>query len=113
MKKITKKAAAILALTLMAVMLAGAAGVAAVTNIGGEVEERDEMETAIQTAETARVYTVESVDGVIGVYYAGELVFLSDIAVSSLPTKDREALSEGIVVAEYEQVLSLLEDYSS
>lgn len=113
MKNITKKLAVTLTLATMAVTLAGAVGVTALTYNGAGTDKREVADAVSETANTDRVYTVSSIEGVIGVYYSGELVFQSDIAVSALPTSDQEALSEGIVVANYEQVLALLEDYSS
>lgn len=108
MKGATKRIAAAGILAAMALTLAGAAGVAAVTG-GGDTENVGGSDIA----DEARVYTVKAVGDVIGVYYGGELVLLTDIAVGALPTSDREALSNGIVASEYEKVLALLEDYSS
>lgn len=57
-------------------------------------------------------FFVRDAGGQVAVYTAsGELVRLTDIPVSSLPSADREALREGIHFTSWKEVLALLEDF--
>jgi hypothetical protein len=73
------------------------------------------------TAETAELkepedmYIIKEHDGRVAVYTAGETEpeFVLDVLVRYLPDLDREQMQEGVPVKDYDELVALLEDYSS
>lgn len=58
-------------------------------------------------------YVAQSEDGRLIVSRGGETVLRTAIDVRTLPAADREALADGIVLADAEALARLLEDYGS
>lgn len=58
-------------------------------------------------------YVIADENGKIGVYYMGELIYLTDISTTGLRAVDRDLLGRGIETSSYEDVLRLLEDFGS
>lgn len=60
-------------------------------------------------------YLIREYDGRLAVFHGGseepELVF--DVFVHTLPEYDRGQLKQGVAVQSYEELISLLEDYTS
>ena len=66
------------------------------------------------TDAASECYCLRTVNGKIGIYTAeGYLVRLLDVLVDDLPPTDREALSKGICVGSWREVISLLQDYTA
>ena len=76
--------------------------------------EEDDLPTAGEVEGTAGGYVVRTVGERIAVYTnTGALVRLLEINPAHLPAPDREALAKGIALDRWEDVLSLIEDYSA
>ncbi|MBR5485083.1 MAG: hypothetical protein IKV41_01060 [Oscillospiraceae bacterium] len=60
-------------------------------------------------------YIIAEYEGKLAVFLPNRVTpkKVFDIYVSTLPQKDREDLAKGVGAADYTQLLSLLEDYSS
>jgi len=59
------------------------------------------------------VFCVREVNGKIGIYTSdGCLIRLLDVCVATLPEKERQALSEGICVCSWRELIALMQDYS-
>ncbi len=74
-----------------------------------------EPEGESETMETEKrvTYTVKSHEGRIGVFVDGELSYLLDVYINTLPKSDRYLLEEGIVVYSEAELRSIIEDYTA
>ncbi len=99
------------AAVLGALSLTSAASAAAV--VSNAAPRSVYSETAVEETLAHDGYTVKAVNGNIGVYYMSELIFETDISVATLRESDRESLVNGVDTDNYEEVLRLLEDFSS
>jgi len=68
-----------------------------------------------EESEAAHGYVLREHQGRIGVFTgnAGEPDMVLDVLVKYLPEYDRQILGEGIPVDSYEQLVALIEDYTS
>ncbi len=80
-----------------------------------EIPKREEdLPTSGNVENTEVGYVVRTANDRIAVYTAeGALVQLLEINPAHLPAADREALSDGIALARWEDVLSLVADYTA
>lgn len=70
--------------------------------------------TPVVPASTTELpYIAQAEEGRLVVSRGGEIVIRTDIDVRTLPAADREALADGIVLADAEALARLLEDYGS
>lgn len=73
--------------------------------------------TSAGTEETDVLYDafcVREVNGKIGIYTSdGYLIRLLDVQVETLPEADREALSKGICVNSWRELISMIQDYTA
>jgi len=83
------------------------------------IEQNPGLEVFTELAEE-NIFLVSSRDGLIVVYYApkdGEsashLRTITNISTAALPQEEQERLAEGIAVYSEDELLRLLEDYSS
>ena len=58
-------------------------------------------------------YVAEGEDGRLVVSRGGEIVIRTDIDIRTLPSADREALEDGILLSDAQALARLLEDYGS
>lgn len=70
-------------------------------------------EPAVTATASAEPYVAQSSEGRLVVTRGGEIVIRTDIDVRSLPSADREALEDGILLPDAQSLARLLEDYSS
>lgn len=68
---------------------------------------------AVSVAASAEPYVAQSEDGRLVVTRGGETVLRTGIDVRTLPSADRDALSDGIVLEDELALARLLEDYGS
>ena len=77
-------------------------------------QEENEQPTMGKVDDSTEGFVVRSVNGRIAVYdQSGFLVRLLEINPTHLPATDREALARGITLSRWEDVLSLIEDYTA
>ena len=58
-------------------------------------------------------FVVRELDGKIGIYTAdGQLLKKIDVSVSLFPKADREALAKGIEVGSWQELITLIQDYT-
>ena len=75
---------------------------------------KEELPTVDRVDEPRDRYVVRSVNDLIAVYTeTGSLVRLLEIDPAHLPAADREALANGITLDRWEDVLSLIADYTA
>ncbi len=101
---------------LSAALLSAAFSAAVVfTALPDATEAKDGLIAAPAAAQDAVAdkYTVADENGKIGVYYMGELMYLTDIRTDGLREIDKDLLGRGIETSSYEDVLRLLEDFGS
>jgi len=72
-----------------------------------------EVPTNTPPAEGEKTYTIKEFDGKIGVFEGDALIRIVDVDLSTFRAEDRNLLREGIKVTTREEVLGILEDYSS
>lgn len=70
-------------------------------------------EPAVAATASAEPYVAQSSEGRLVVTRGGEIVVRTDIDVRSLPSADREALEDGILLPDAQALARLLEDYGS
>lgn len=70
-------------------------------------------EPAVTATASAEPYVAQSSEGRLVVTRGGEIVIRTDIDVRSLPSADREALEDGILLPDAQSLARLLEDYGS
>ena len=70
-------------------------------------------EPAVAATASAEPYVAQSSEGRLVVTRGGEIVVRTDIDVRSLPSADREALEDGILLPDAQSLARLLEDYGS
>lgn len=63
--------------------------------------------------ETGTAYSLRNYKGWIGIYHGEELLCCSEILVDTLPDSDRTLLETGIEAQSWDNLLLLLEDFSS
>lgn len=68
---------------------------------------------AIPASTTELPYVAQSEDDRLVVSRGGEVVIRTDIDVRALPSADREALEQGILLSDEQALARLLEDYGS
>ena len=57
-------------------------------------------------------FCMRETNGKIGIYCDdGQLISLLDVSVQTLPIKDQKALSHGIYVTSWDELISLIQDY--
>jgi hypothetical protein len=73
------------------------------------------VETAEEPEEPKYMYVIKEHEGRVAVYPAGEAEpeLVLDVLVRYLPDLDRQQMQDGIPVADYDELVSLLEDFSS
>lgn len=74
-----------------------------------------ESETTQMPLEIETVYRFTATDGKIGIYKddADTPICVLDVLVSTLPKSDRTMLKKGITVKSYNEMVKLIEDYTS
>ena len=73
-----------------------------------------EVSGGTDTTDTAEGFCLRESNGSIGVYTTdGYLVKLLDVSVSTLPFAARQALQKGITVGSWEELIGLIQDYTS
>ena len=74
-----------------------------------------ESESEPEKEETVKriVYTVKSYEGRIGIFENGELTYLLDVYINTLPKTDRKLLEEGIVAYTEAELRDIIEDYTA
>ena len=70
-------------------------------------------EPAVTATASAEPNVAQSSEGRLVVTRGGEIVIRTDIDVRSLPSADREALEDGILLPDAQSLARLLEDYGS
>lgn len=70
-------------------------------------------EPAVTATASAEPYVAQSSEGRLVVTRGGEIIIRTDIDVRSLPSADREALEDGILLPDAQSLARLLEDYGS
>lgn len=75
----------------------------------------DSVQVSTNTAQSEKLtFCVRESNGKIGIYTAdGLLLKVLDVAVETLPEADREALKNGITVASWQELISLIQDFTS
>lgn len=91
---------------------------ACVEDLNAALEESDSIPTSSDTSTPtdtlADSFCVREVNGKIGVYTSdGYLVHLLDVSVDTLPAADREALSAGICVGSWRELIAIIQDYTA
>ena len=98
---------------------------ALVNDLNGCVEELNEVisskEDSVEvsanpdtSAGADDTFYLREINGNIGIYTSdGYLIKLLDVSVETLPSADREALSQGISASSWKELLSLIEDYTA
>jgi len=76
-------------------------------------EPESETKKEDPDTEEQKVYTVKSYEGRIGVFENGELSYLLDVYVNTLPKTDRRLLEEGVVAYSEEELRDIIEDYTA
>ena len=72
-----------------------------------------DSETESETEERQVVYTVKSYDGRLAICVNGEISYILDVYINTLPKTDKALLEEGIVVYSERELYRIIEDYSS
>ena len=87
-----------------------------VEKLNGSLEKDDSVEVSVgkdQDGGASDGFRLCEVNGKIGVYTSdGHLIKLLDIAVSTLPSAAREALAQGITFQSWQELASLIQDYT-
>lgn len=111
MKKGWRTAAACVVIYILS--FGGAAAVLRPERETGEIT--GETEVTVEKTASERAYTVREHNGVVAVFTDnGEApVFETDIPIDGLRQTDRQLLANGINLASYREVLSVLEDFGS
>ncbi|MBR3893736.1 MAG: hypothetical protein IKJ35_01165 [Clostridia bacterium] len=91
---------------------------ACLANINTEQPDSDSLPTmgdsSAQTPPPTEAFCLKEANGKIGVFTSdGYLVRLLEVSVDSLPPADREALSVGITVGSWRELMSLIQDYTA
>lgn len=73
----------------------------------------EDSETESETEERQVVYTVKSHDGRLAICVNGEISYILDVYINTLPKTDKALLEEGIVVYSERELYRIIEDYSS
>ncbi len=84
----------------------------AAESVAGIAEENDASKPPL---EDGNMYIVKEHEGRVAVFTAGESEpeVVLDVFVQYLPDLDREQMAEGIPVKDYNELVALLEDYTS
>jgi len=91
-----------------------ATAIALITGLAAAAASAAELQADIAAIETPQaVFTVRNVDGNLVVESDAQPQRFTEIDASALRKYDRELLEIGIEVAGYENLLSLLEDFSN
>ena len=79
-----------------------------------EITEKESTDIA-KAAEAAPIYLLADTEGKIGIYKNDDQnpVYILDVLVSTLPKSDRAMLKEGITVSSFEELVMLVQDYTS
>lgn len=77
--------------------------------------ERSASSAPVQRQKQEYAYILKAHEGRVAVFPAGssEPEFVYDVLVKYLPDYDRQQMEEGIPVRDYDELVSLLEDYTS
>lgn len=94
-------------------LVACAAAIALITGLAAAAASAAELQAELAAATETEVFTVRSVDGRLAVESDAQAPRITQIDASALREYDRELLENGIEVAGYENLLSLLEDFSN
>lgn len=68
---------------------------------------------AVPASAAALPYIAQSVDNRVVISRGGETILRTEIDVRTLPTADRDALAQGVALADEQALARLLEDYGS
>lgn len=81
------------------------------------IDTSDSIEVSVGTdtkGTTDGGFCMRDTNGTVGIYTSdGYLVKLLDVSVSTLPPAAREALAKGITVGSWEELISLIQDYTA
>ena len=86
-----------------------------VAELNEAITKEDSISASVNTESTAELtFLLRETEGKIGVYASnGELLKILDVSLEELPQSDREALSAGISVKSWRELISLIQDYTS
>lgn len=76
-------------------------------------EPESESDEITYETEKKMIYTVKTCEEKIGIFVDGELLYMLDVYIKTLPKADRILLEEGIVVHSESDLREIIEDYSS
>ena len=74
-------------------------------------ESQPVFENTTVTTNEDKIYTVKEFNGKIGVYLNGDFQYDLDIYVSTLPEKDKQLLSKGIIATSEQELNEIISVY--
>ena len=101
----------IILVSLSAVSLFTAAGVMKEEALPENADRADIM--TVETADSEPIYFLREIDGLIGIFSEDNVMLERlDVAVMTLPAKDREMISKGITVKGTKNLEALKQDFT-